>query len=269
MDDKRFDALAKMLVSAASRRGVARGVVGGAFAAVVARASAGKGAAQERAVGTESCAENGQICSPRRRLGTGHLHSCNQCCSDYSVKVNDGRRRCSCKPAGQECAPRKGFQCCSGVCNARFCTGRSELVERGEGTITRTSPEGCQFTEAGCTSTIAGTVEGRPIDGTFAGTLTGTNFQDQGGGDFTSDVRGTVTLTDDSSGDALEVEFEGEQSANSASGESTFDGTFTIVGGTGRFVGASGSGTIRGTDTDGNPETLDSVVLRGTITTAG
>ena len=270
MDDKRFDALAKTLVRGASRRGIARGVVGGALAGVLARVAAGTGAAQERGVGEEHCAENGQICRPSRRLGTRHRHSCDRCCSDYSVKVNDDRRRCSCKPAGEECAARKGFQCCSGVCNGGFCTGRGDLVERGEGSSTSPSAPGCQGTEVGCTETFAGNIEGRPIDGSFTGTLTATNFQDAGEGNFTSNVNGTFELVDESTGDTLELEVQGQQEGNSTTGEFTFTGTYTITGGTGRFVGATGTGDAfaRGTD-EGQTTTLDVVRLRGTITTVG
>ena len=273
MDDKRFDALAKTLVSGASRRGIAKGAVGGALAGVLARLAAGAGTAQERGAGAEHCAANGQKCDPARRLGTGHLHPCDRCCSDYSVRVRDGKRRCACKPAGEACRGGKAFQCCSGVCNGGFCTGRGELVERGEGASTVGSAPGCQGTDAGCTEVFEGTVEGRPIDGSFTATLTAKNFRQgegQSGSEFTSDVNGTIELVDESSGDTLELEVQGQQEGDGETGEFTFTGTYTITGGTGRFVGASGTGEAfaSGTD-DGLTTTLDVVRLRGTVTTVG
>ena len=269
MDDKRFDALAKTLVRGASRRGIARGVVGGALAGVLARVAAGTGAAQERGVGEEHCAENGQICRPSRRLGTGHRHSCDRCCSDYSVKVNDDRRRCSCKPAGEECAERKGFQCCSGVCNEGVCTGRGSLVERGSGESTQGSEQGCQATPEGCTEVFEGKIEGRPIDGSFVGTLTATNFKaGTGPGEFTSDVAGTFILEDDTTGDTLELEIDGTQSGDSDDNTFDFTGTYTITGGTGRFAGASGTGQATGNGTDeGQTTKLENVRLEGSIVT--
>jgi hypothetical protein len=87
---------------------------------------------------------------------------------------------------------------------------------------------------------------------------------------YTSDVAGTITILETATGDTLTVDVEGELTGD-GSGEPnapfTTTGTYTITGGTGRFSGASGTGTATSSGTDdGQSGTLDAITLTGTIT---
>lgn len=75
-------------------------------------------------------------------------------------------------------------------------------------------------------------------------------------GTFSAPTTGTATLTDADgsrpSSSTIELDLEGDYTGNNdGTGATVFGGTFTVVGGTGRFEGAAGSGDITATTTAG------------------
>lgn len=271
MESGRFDTLVKGIAERASRRSMIKGAAAGALVSLFAKgvdapsAAAQRGAEEGSGPSAERCTPNGQRCG---KNGGKKSRPCKKCCTRYTIKARNGRRRCACRPNGQNCG--NDSQCCTGTCTNRTCMPAGSVVgpnlnEQGSGTLTRTSPDGCQFTPAGCTNTVNGTItSGTPVaSGDFTGTLTGTNFQAGGSqNEFTSDVIGQITLTEDGTDDTIIFQIEGQQTGNDSTGASTFDGNYTITGGTGRFTGATGAGTI---EASGPAGTLDSVTLDGTI----
>ena len=76
------------------------------------------------------------------------------------------------------------------------------------------------------------------------------------------DITGTLTLTA-ANGDELFVQYEATTPPPDSTGAIHPQGTFTIVGGTGRFVNASGGGTLSADANVANPATT--ATLNGTI----
>ena len=137
----------------------------------------------------------------------------------------------------------------------------------GSGTETSLSPAGCQFTATGCTVQTTGTATSSHLGtGPYTSTLTikwaAATPNGQGGfcapatGSSTLTAANGATLTFSQTGTVCEV---GKSSPNVAH---TFTGTYTITGGTGRFAGATGSGTISGGD---NGQGISSYTASGTI----
>lgn len=133
----------------------------------------------------------------------------------------------------------------------------ANLNEQGQGVETVPAPDGCQFTLGGCTVQSGGTITGTPIQqGTYSSTLTvdWASATSNGQGGFCAPASGTATLfgpngtiTKDESGTVCEV---GPTGINV---EHTFQGTYTITGGTGAYAGATGSGTVSSDEQAGAP----------------
>ncbi len=80
-------------------------------------------------------------------------------------------------------------------------------------------------------------------------------------------MTGTVTAVESSTGDTYTTKVASVLTQNMTTGAFTNEGTFTITGGTGRFAGATGSGTLLSAGSDaGQAGTLDSLELSGSIT---
>jgi hypothetical protein len=133
----------------------------------------------------------------------------------------------------------------------------ANLSEQGQGVETNPGTPGCQFTSAGCTVSSGGTITGTPIQqGTYTSTLTidYASASSNGQGGFCAPASGTATLfgpngsiTKNESGTVCEVGPTGNNV------EHTFNGTYTITGGTGAYAGASGSGSVTSDQAAGDP----------------
>lgn len=104
MDGTRFDALARKVSAAGTRRALLRSAVGGAAAMIVGGAATGA-AAQ---VSTAACLGIGTRCGRKKQPG------CGQCCISYASRQNSGQRRCACRPDFTRCD--RNDECCGGVC---------------------------------------------------------------------------------------------------------------------------------------------------------
>jgi hypothetical protein len=122
------------------------------------------------------------------------------------------------------------------------------LVVTSVGTVASGGAAGCQFTAAGCTLTSTGVITGA-LTGTYTASFTilwqSPQTRSNGAGGFCAPATGTAvltmpglgTLTKSETGTVCEV------GATGANVPHTFDGTFTVTGGTGLFAGATGAGT--------------------------
>jgi hypothetical protein len=230
-------------------------------------------------VQAEACVPTGKKCpakSPRRRRGRNRKSlGCNRCCQDAVVTVTNAKgetvNRCGCRPDGADCGGRGRANCCSGACDAAGkCAASAPVIEtfaeEATGTLTSISAPNCSQLGS-CTDQAAGTIEGTPIDGTFDGTFTATNFA--GGDPYTADMTGAITLRETSTGDRLFVDIEGELTGDGSGNPNapfTSTGTYTITGGTGRFNGASGTGTATSSGTDSGQTGTLALTLAGNIT---
>ena len=115
------------------------------------------------------------------------------------------------------------FACLSGVAVAAV------LSETGSGTVTTSFTGSTQILR-----NYTGTVEGSPVSGTFSA---GENDLSGACGE----ANGRATLTD-ASGDQL-FKVENGTGCETDSGH-VWSGTYTVSGGTGKFEGASGTGTF-------------------------
>ncbi len=103
-----------------------------------------------------------------------------------------------------------------------------------------------------CTSTVTGPLTGTPFaGGTFVGTLTTDNWVNPPTGGLIADGSGAATIAGaDPTTGSFSITYSGTY-LNYFSPESlfgTFEGTFTVTGGTGPYAGATGSGTIAFTE---------------------
>ena len=121
--------------------------------------------------------------------------------------------------------------------------------------VTGGAAPGCQFTQAGCTETLSGTVNGTPIhQGTYSGMLTINYSQatSNGQGGYCAPASGQVTLTDSQTpSNSISKNEHGTVCEVGATGNNvphTFNGTFQITGGTGEYSDATGSGTVQASE---------------------
>ncbi len=134
----------------------------------------------------------------------------------------------------------------------------------GSGTQVAGGPHGCQFGFV-CTVTINGTATSSHLGtGPYMSALT-IDYADvtfPSATEYCAPVTGNSTLYA-ANGDEVFVSTTGQVCASTAAGAvHTLTATYTITGGTGRFEGATGSGTETGTDNGG---ANSSYTLSGTI----
>ena len=119
----------------------------------------------------------------------------------------------------------------------------------GSGTETSLSPAGCQFTAAGCTVQTNGIATSSQMGtGPYTTTLTvhWAQATSNGNGGYCAPADGPSTLTAPNGTNTLSLQNSGTVCEVGPTGSNvphTFNGTFTITGGTGKFAGTSGSGT--------------------------
>lgn len=123
-----------------------------------------------------------------------------------------------------------------------------ELLAFATGSVTSYGSLGCESSNAGCTITTEGTVEGNIVhNGTFinAVTVLWINSTPNGGGGHCAPASGTETTTT-SNGSTLTVQRTGMlcEVGASGSGKYTFNATYFITDGTKDFAGASGTGVM-------------------------
>lgn len=107
VDGRRFDHLARLLVTSAPRRSALAAMLASAIPAAVGPADDAFGA---------RCLRNGQRCGRRSRTkGTSGV-PCRSCCTGYAK-----RKRCACRGDGIGC--NRPGQCCSGECVQGQCSG--------------------------------------------------------------------------------------------------------------------------------------------------
>ncbi len=130
----------------------------------------------------------------------------------------------------------------------------------GSGTETSLSASGCQFTAAGCTVQTNGTQTSSHLGtGPYQTTLTvdWAAATSNGQGGFCAPASGPSILTA-ANGDTLTLSNTGIVCEVGATGNNvphSYNGTYTITGGTGRFTDATGSGRVTGSDDgDGNSQ---------------
>ena len=299
MDQDRFDAVTMAMAHEHGEGRVSRRVLGGSLAAMATALGLGLGlgiAEQDEAEAKKSCRQKCKKKDSREKR-----RRCRRRCKNSSGCVNDndcqsGQRcvngRCqalvgcsppnntqgSC-PSGQLCnaqsicvagctgGPGQGT-CPNGqVCTNGTCQATGALNQMGTGTLTSQSAPDCGA-QGSCTDSVTGALTGSPIAaGTFTGLLTGSNYQVTGDPNvFTADVTGTVTAVETSTGDTYTTQVTSVLTQNMTTGAFSNEGTFTITGGTGRFAGATGNGTLLSAGTDGGQAgTLDSLQLSGSI----
>lgn len=124
MDPKHFDALARSLARAGSRRRLLGGLLVGTFTPLAAAAKLHHG--PEPA----SCLAIGKRCTAHDASSNQHVNgkgkgkrrapSCTKCCSRLGSAGSDGKARCACKPEGDACA--NPSECCGGLCRNGTCT---------------------------------------------------------------------------------------------------------------------------------------------------
>jgi hypothetical protein len=171
-------------------------------------------------------------------------------CNEECQKKKSGKKRRKCR---RKCE-RREFK---------------PVAQTGSATLTLLSAPDCQIADL-CTDQVQGEITGTPIaEGAFAGELTGTNFRPGPEPDTTDiDYAGTLTATETGSGESLSVEVEIALTLNDTTGDFTFAGTFEIAGGTGRFDGAAGDGTLSGNGAralDGLSGAIDAFTMTGEI----
>jgi hypothetical protein len=116
------------------------------------------------------------------------------------------------------------------------------------GTVTNGGSEGCQTTDAGCTVTSAGTLNG-VVGGTYTSTWTilWKQATSNGAGGYCAPATGTTTLTLPIVGSLTKSE-QGTVCEVGQTGSNVEhvmkDGTFKVTGGTGLLSSATGSGTV-------------------------
>jgi hypothetical protein len=123
------------------------------------------------------------------------------------------------------------------------------------GTETSTGPAGCQFGGT-CNVSTTGTADVRAGNYGFQATYTSALAINYGAvtfpqpGEYCAPAAGTVHIVSNSTpGDSIDKTEQGQVCADTSAGAShTFTGTYTITGGSGRFSGATGSGSVRTTD---------------------
>ncbi|MHB8736025.1 MAG: hypothetical protein ACYC6M_12060 [Terriglobales bacterium] len=124
---------------------------------------------------------------------------------------------------------------------------QSEFHALGQGTITASGTPGCQFTPAGCTVSSQGTIHGRLIgEADFASSLTvaWAAATPNGAGGYCAPASGPVQVTADQG--VLTLQEQGtvcEVGATAAQAPHTFNATFYVLSGTGRFENVQGTGT--------------------------
>ena len=122
------------------------------------------------------------------------------------------------------------------------------LVVSSTGTVTSPGAADCQFSDAGCTVTSAGSLVG-VVGGTYASswTILWKQATSNGAGGFCAPATGTTTLsvvgigslTKSEQGTVCEVGATGSNVEHVLNG-----GTFTVSGGTGLLTHSSGTGTV-------------------------
>jgi hypothetical protein len=138
------------------------------------------------------------------------------------------------------------------------------VVVGSTGTVTGSGTEGCQFTDAGCTVTSTGTLNGI-VGGTYSSswTILWKQATPNGSGGFCAPATGTTTLTLPIVGTLTKTE-QGtvcEVGATGANVEHTLTGgTFTVSSGTSLFNGSTGSGTVSFDQKPGTPTALGGAV---------
>jgi hypothetical protein len=152
----------------------------------------------------------------------------------------------------------------------KHCQAGGNLAQQGSATLTSQSDPDCATAEGICVDAVDGAITGTPIAvGTFAGDLTGTNFRPGSDpGTFAADYSGTLTATETATGDTLIEAVELTLTQDQTTGDFDFSGTYEISGGTGRFAGATGNGTVSGSGNralDGQSGTVDEFSMNGTI----
>jgi opacity protein-like surface antigen len=116
------------------------------------------------------------------------------------------------------------------------------------GAVSGGGADGCQFTDAGCTLTSAGTLNG-VVGGTYTSTWTilWKQATPNGSGGYCAPATGSTTLSVPVLGTLTKLE-KGtvcEVGATGANVEHVLkDGTFTVGSGTGYLTGATGAGTV-------------------------
>ena len=123
-----------------------------------------------------------------------------------------------------------------------------DLTVASTGTVTSAGAPGCQFADAGCTITSAGTLTGIP-NGTYTSTWTilWKQATSNGTGGYCAPATGTTTLTLPIVGTLTKAE-QGtvcEVGATGTNVEHTLtNGTFTVSSGTGMLTNSTGNGTV-------------------------
>jgi hypothetical protein len=139
-----------------------------------------------------------------------------------------------------------------------------DVVVSSTGTVTGAGASGCQFTDAGCTLTSAGTLNGI-VGGTYSSTWTvlwkqGTS---NGQGGYCAPATGTTTLTLPVLGTLTKTE-QGTVCEVGATGTNVEhvlkDGTFTVASGTGYLSKVAGTGTASFDQKPGSSSSLGGAV---------
>lgn len=123
-----------------------------------------------------------------------------------------------------------------------------DVTVNSTGTVTSNGASGCQFTDAGCTVTSAGTLTGIP-NGTYSSTWTilWKQATSNGQGGYCAPATGTTTLAAPFVGTLTKAE-QGTVCEVGPTGTNVehvlTNGTFTVSGGTGRLTNATGSGSV-------------------------
>jgi hypothetical protein len=138
------------------------------------------------------------------------------------------------------------------------------IAVASSGTVTDAGSPGCQFADAGCTLTSAGTIA-RSLGGTYSSTWTVLWKQatSNGAGGYCAPATGTTTLVLPALGTLTKSE-QGTVCEVGATGTNVEhvlrDGTFSVASGTGAFAGASGHGTVAFDQKPGTSSALGGVV---------
>lgn len=148
--------------------------------------------------------------------------------------------------------PNAYGKCVSSHARSKHLAGKTitfhHLTIGSTGTITSSGATGCQFTDAGCTVTSAGTLTGK-AGGTYSSTWTilWKQSTSNGAGGFCAPATGTTTLTVPAVGTLTKSE-QGTVCEVGATGTNVEhvlnNGTFTVSSGTGMLSSATGNGTV-------------------------
>lgn len=135
----------------------------------------------------------------------------------------------------------------------------------GAQTSDSSNPPNCQNPPTlSCTVDVSGTQTTTVGSHTFTGPYTSKLTVDysqaysNGQGGYCAPASGTATITNASTGDTISQTTSGTVCEVGPTGfcvPHTFNGTYTITGGTGAYLNASGTGTVTGSDTGVNPPT--------------